>query len=398
MRSNPRLVDDRAISPAKPERSHVAALDGVRGLAILLVLVFHFTSWASDSVDIPVLFHWTTLGQRGVDLFFVLSGYLITGILWDTRRAAHFFKNFYMRRALRIFPLYYFAVLATVLLAAAFPGNPKYQAVAEQQAWLWTYTVNIAMALKSRWGFYGMNHFWSLSVEEQFYLVWPFVVWRLERKTLIRVCFVLAAVAIAIRAWFALGMHTEQAPYVLTVCRMDSLLLGAALALETRGPEPAPGGWSTWSRRLGLGSLGLVLLAQTVPAIGSLTGRAFDLVVMPTVFAVIFAGMISATLARRGWLRRTFEQPVLRFFGRYSYGLYVFHHPLKQLWQKLVPLPRAAMVLHSDILGTVVFTCVGVAGSTAIAWLSFRLMESRFLALKGRFEDRSALANGRAAG
>src|SRR5579859_6541715 len=119
-------------------RTHVAALDGVRGLAILLVVVFHLIKWAGDSVPIGALARWTALDRTGVDLFFVLSGYLITGILYDTRESNAYFKNFYVRRALRIFPLYYLVVFAVVIIGPIVaPENTKLHEIAAQQGWLW---------------------------------------------------------------------------------------------------------------------------------------------------------------------------------------------------------------------------------------------------------------------
>src|SRR5882757_6366172 len=147
---------------SRPADSKVVALDGMRGVAILLVLVFHLTSWANDAAPTR-LFRVTGVGYIGVDLFFVLSGFLITGILADARGSKGFFVNFYMRRVLRIFPLYYAIVGLVVLLGPIVaPHNPKIAAVSSQQIWLWTYGVNVAAAIRNEWTFYGMNHFWSL--------------------------------------------------------------------------------------------------------------------------------------------------------------------------------------------------------------------------------------------
>ncbi len=162
------------------------ALDGVRGLAVLMVLLDHFVGDMlppTNSVE-RVIVYVTAYGAYGVDLFFVLSGFLITGILYDARDKTSYFRNFYMRRFLRIFPLYY-GVLALLFFVA--PLIPLLQGatldyLVERQAWAWLYGVNIYTAIRGEWALSFINHFWSLSVEEQFYLFWPLVVYLLARR------------------------------------------------------------------------------------------------------------------------------------------------------------------------------------------------------------------------
>ena len=151
---------------------HLPALDGLRGLAILLVLLRHFTEgaelrsksgrWLAAALD---------AGWIGVDLFFVLSGFLITGILLEARRSQHYFRNFYVRRTLRIFPLYY-GVLAVIFGIAPWLGwlVPEVGPEEHSQAWLWAYGTNIIMSWTGspllKHGWLNLNHFWSLAVEE----------------------------------------------------------------------------------------------------------------------------------------------------------------------------------------------------------------------------------------
>ncbi|MBV8281847.1 MAG: acyltransferase, partial [Candidatus Eremiobacteraeota bacterium] len=165
---------------------HMPALDGVRGLAILMVLLVHFLADllpTTNSVEHAIVYV-AGYGTYGVDLFFILSGFLITGILYDASDKTFYFYNFYMRRFLRIFPLYY-GVLALLFFVA--PLIPRLQGatlnhLVGRQGWAWLYGVNIYTAIQGEWNLSFINHFWSLAVEEQFYLFWPMVVYLLARR------------------------------------------------------------------------------------------------------------------------------------------------------------------------------------------------------------------------
>ncbi|MCA9224377.1 MAG: acyltransferase, partial [Planctomycetales bacterium] len=220
--------------------SHLPALDAIRGLAILLVTLYRFRLGPDDGMWFEHVYtHVLSLGERGVDLFFVLSGFLITGILFDSKSDRHYFRNFYMRRSLRIFPLYYGVLLGCfVILPIVWPANIQYPFAdaRELQNWLWLYGVNMRVGWHNDWCFGSFNHFWSLAVEEHFYLIWPLAIFVLSRRSAMNVCVVFGIFALVARiAWLVLGGN-GLAPEVFTPFQFDALLIGAWLALAARGP------------------------------------------------------------------------------------------------------------------------------------------------------------------
>lgn len=257
---------------------HNPALDGVRGMAILLVMWHHMTVFRAGNALETWYAQVAQLGQTGVDLFFVLSGFLITGILHDSKialrdSARSYFASFYARRTLRIFPLYY-AVLLLSLVALPYAAMLLQHAVGAAQAqviqqkldrfaagsgydlWFWLYLSNFAIAYTGSWlhGILGIS--WSLAIEEQFYLVWPLLIWFSSRGQALRICLWLAVLALACRCVLAAAMlgsgvgygapAADYPPwlspigvYVLTFCRIDALAMGAFAALALRSAEMA---------------------------------------------------------------------------------------------------------------------------------------------------------------
>lgn len=211
------------------ERLHrITALDGLRGIAILAVLEFHFAEGLTGLSRAELaIYNFIRTGWLGVDLFFVLSGFLITGILTDARHTPRYFQNFYWRRAVRIFPPYYAFLLAYGVFYPLARHRPL-----DAPWWHWTYLTNVAVALHLPVG--TTPHFWSLAVEEQFYLLWPLLIYLLPRRAAMRVCLGCIVGAPAIRIMLLLAGIGNPAAYVLMPCRVDALAVGGWLALAQR--------------------------------------------------------------------------------------------------------------------------------------------------------------------
>jgi peptidoglycan/LPS O-acetylase OafA/YrhL len=340
----------------------VPALDGLRGVAIIFVMAFHI--WRSPA---------TGLGWSGVDLFFVLSGYLITGILWDSRSAPGAVRTFYVRRALRILPLYYGVLAVVFIVRPALGWNHRLDdmALAGEQFWYWTYLSDWRIALDHPHAVTFLTHFWSLSIEEQFYLVWPAIVWRCSRRGALGVAIALSVLALGLRIYIVAATQAAGSVYGLLPCRVDALAAGAIIALALRGPGGASAvrRWVQPAAIVGLvTTVVLVLLRPTVrfvdPGMATIGYTALDW---------LFAGLVF-TAATTG--SRLLEWPVLRAAGRYSYGLYVFH-PLVMWW-----IVRDVPWLERSELR---FAVGAVIGSVVVAWLSYHLYEQPFLRLKNRW-------------
>ena len=382
---------------------HVPVLDGIRGLAILLVMACHFTSYGGQhafDVWFQYLAWW---GWVGVDLFFVLSGYLITGILLDTRDRPRFFRDFYARRVLRIFPLYYAVLVFSLFVLPRFlpPGHAaRFESIAGDEPWYWTYLQNFAIARAGRTRHGVLDITWSLAIEEQFYLVWPAVVYLCSRRALERIALSLFAVALAARAVGSLVYHLPTfSIYVLTPCRVDALAAGALLALRAR----APGGLAALvpaARRVGPLA---ALAALALGVVEKLTGVAStyepgqgpcSIVVAFTLWALTFGALLVLVVEAPAGalLHSVFASRVLRFFGMYSYGLYLVHLPVRAAVAIRVYGPTYRSPAHpfvsvwgTEIFGQVLFYPLALAAVVPVAWLSYHLYEKHFLKLKRYF-------------
>jgi peptidoglycan/LPS O-acetylase OafA/YrhL len=319
-------------------------------------------------------------GSRGVDLFFVLSGFLITGILLDAKGKANYFRNFYVRRSLRIFPLYYGVLAATVfLLPLALPSaEAVFKPAIDHQAWLWLYGANVFQAYHAGWCLGPFNHFWSLAVEEHFYLAWPLVIFCCSRRTAMRVCLgLIAAATIGRIAWLAAGGN-GVAIEVLTPLRMDGLALGSWLALAARG-ENGLAWLARFARPAAIASGAAVLVLWLADK--RLMGIPY------TLWSCLFGSLLvlTVTAPTAGWLGRFGNSRLMRFFGKYSYAMYVFQNLLIPILAGVITAPGIAQAVGNVWLGQAIYCAVMFALTTLVALASWHCFEKHWLALKERF-------------
>jgi peptidoglycan/LPS O-acetylase OafA/YrhL len=371
---------------------HQPELDGIRGIAIIAVLLSH-------AVGMEVLPHhmphprWVSLvslaltpGWGGVDLFFTLSGFLITGILLRARESATYFSSFYARRLLRIFPIYYLFLSVTLAASYIWPTfGAHLPATAEERLSYFLYLQNWPVfwsswaGLTSIWGV-----FWSLAVEEQFYLVWPTLVRFARVPWMLSFCLFGFALGTPLR-WVVMHRLTGVTEGVLhfPLSRLDGLFLGAACALyrEYRG-RPVPLAWAGSSFTAGAAILLFIAAFHTTELFG--VGVHIS-VLGVTAFALMATGLVAASQHRVGWLHRVLTARPLIVAGKYSYGMYVYHAVLFLGFTWLARRLSPATAGEFSVWAALAYIVAALLVVTAVAAFSFHIFEAPLLKLKRHF-------------
>jgi peptidoglycan/LPS O-acetylase OafA/YrhL len=379
-----------------PAKGHIPALDGIRGLAILGILCVHFFASFTPRNGLETLLrNGSGFGTLGIDLFFMLSGFLITGILLDTKTDNNSLRNFWIRRFLRIFPLYYLALglvlLGLILLPRGFV--PSADKIWEAQPWAWTYLFNFFIAREGAWNVPYIGHFWSLAVEEQFYLIWPFLVYRLSSQRLMQLCLVLISIATGLHFWMEVNDFSKVSIHVLTPLRLNALCLGAWLATWLRQPyvlQEGLVGIRNLAGALFLGSALIKILIVTIVKQIPATSDAFE-AFRTLSWLGIFASLHLAAVgsAKDSLIPRALSLRPLRFLGQYSYGLYVFHHFFSWPSYHYGVVDQLTVLLGNQTLAVLVNGLVGISLSIGLAWLSYHMFEKHFLRWKDKFAPRA---------
>ena len=352
-------------------------LDALRGLAIVLVIAHRaFVSPNPHGLVARLVSAAMDAGWVGVQLFFVLSGFLITGILLDSRDRPGYYRSFFARRVLRIFPLYYAVLIAAFVVVPLVTGQRL--TGSEHQVWLWLYLSNwlepfgLGVAI--------FPHFWSLAVEEQFYAVWPFVVRATSRRGLAVGCGALVVLAIGARVTVRMLHLPLEAAYMFTVCRIDALAMGAGAALALRTPSVAA--WvMARQRALIVSAVLLFFVGAVVTSSYQRTGFVTQVIGYSLLAWLATVGLVVAVLAEARGSAPSLAP--LRSIGKYSYAMYVLHVLIHHEFG--APLVRRFAGADPSTLVSVVYFVALTASSYVGALLSYHLYERHFLALKRFF-------------
>ena len=370
------MSQSQSTQPAKTlSGKHYPVLDGVRGVAILLVLWFHSVGLFDQSNLLETYWCSVSTGMWcGVDLFFVLSGFLITGILLDTLESRRYFFNFFMRRVLRIFPLYY------GFLALVFVGFPYF----DGRIWFWFY-------LQNWFPIYDWptvhRALWSLAVEEQFYLVWPFIVFFVPRRALGKLCVTVILLVAVVRTGLIVSGYNPWLIYTMTCFRIDTLLTGALLAVIVRSDSTREKLKRLVPALAGVAILGL--LCVFIADGGFPIDGPYVQSIGYTFFATGFGLCIFVALDAPGRLKPIaglLESKALRYMGNRSYAIYIFHFPVL-LAAELYYDSKWQAADHSGYADWIALA-LGLLVVLFFAECSWHCYEKQFLKLK-RFFPRS---------
>jgi peptidoglycan/LPS O-acetylase OafA/YrhL len=325
-------------------------------------------------------------------LFFVLSGFLITSILLEAKGggAGRYFGSFYARRVLRIFPAHYvYLALLFLLIPLLAPGaHAANHTLAADRLWYTGFLGNILVLIHGavRPDFFVTGHLWSLAVEEQFYLTWPAIVLLLNRRQLMVACLIIIVAALSLRIGMTAAGVNAATSLTLMPARMDTLAVGALIALALGQPED----FARLRRFLPAVAVGS---AAIIAALWLANGKldAFDrssYTVGYTLLAFVFGGLVlvAITTPASGMVGRLLTFNVLKTSGKYSYAMYLFHLPIGWLlFQRTSLASSVPSLLGSHLPGELASTAVAFVPTFAIAWLSWRVLEGPCLRLKDLF-------------
>jgi peptidoglycan/LPS O-acetylase OafA/YrhL len=369
---------------------HIPVLDGIRAYAVLMVCLVHFFQVDENALYEThkylgiFLFKISQIGLRGVELFFILSGFLITGILLDSKNSKTYFKSFYARRFLRIFPLYYFVLAVSfILLPQIIDVDEPGKLVINNQAWLWTYNSNLSYYFGfSGWdvstNFPSFGHFWSLSVEEHFYIFWPLIIYFTKEKWISKVLIgiTLVSLIIVLFDYFSEGL--------IPILRWTTFRGAGALSI---------GGLIAWNKRNSFNWLRLTKFAKQIIIPGGILFLASNFI--PRKFGlldtasfvtsiVFFTLLIITAINDNKITNKLFNHKWLYFIGKISYGIYVYHGLLRPYFKQYI---YEGMLAHMNngIFATIIYTIICTTVSIIISWLSWIIIEKPVIQLKKYF-------------
>lgn len=348
-------------------------LDGLRGIAIVAVLLYHLGS-KLPALHLEIV---TRYGWAGVDLFFVISGFLITGILLDSVGSAHYFRNFYVRRVLRIWPLY-FALLGFVFLLLPWIVPGLRERIFEQCHPWQSYLFFAQNFFVRDFGIGPVGVTWSLAIEEQFYLAWPLLILLLPRRALPTFLISVVLLSPVVRALAQLGGATPATLYTHTIFRLDSICAGGLLATFFRNRDLMRTGAARFLK--GVAMLGLAGCAITL---WWLEGKPVGANLRFSTLAILGFGLVGCAVVAdpSTLLCRCLTQSWLRYIGKICFGLYLIHVIVFD-----VLTPERMAFLGRGWAGSLGVLTVDLVAAFVLASLSWSFFESPILSMKRRFE------------
>jgi peptidoglycan/LPS O-acetylase OafA/YrhL len=373
-------------------KMHFLALDGMRGFALLVVFVTHFSLSLGSGRIGHLISRLREVGVISVDLWFVLSSFLITGILYDTRDDSHCLRRFFARRAIRIFPVFYL-VAAIIFLLTLYAHYQFRWAHLAFLVYLGNFlapgdpTVYLIQSRTHPLMDISIGHFWSLCIEEQFYLIWPFFVLLIGARTrIIKAACALAMLTLIVRSdvvsYLIWGHRYLISPVWISHTlpfRVDTLFVGGILALLLRGP--AADRWQRLCPWIFLTSATVLTAIILMPQpYRGLSTQSFGL----TFSALGCASLIGWSLRTNSPSFRFFSSRILRYLGKYSYSFYIIHMLFMAAWsQARIDFAHA---LHSKNQGILAVMVLNFVITLMLAKLSYHFFELPFMRLKSRFE------------
>jgi peptidoglycan/LPS O-acetylase OafA/YrhL len=355
------------------QRQYYPALDGLRGVAILMVVLLHNFGFMS----------YFFFGWLGVDLFFVLSGFLITDILLRTFHTKNFLRNFYIRRALRIFPIYYLSLfLCLFIIPLVSRTDFDLQYYQHNIFWLLIFFQNWLYIFNPPHGSSMLFHFWSLAVEEQFYIIWPGIILLVKNFKALLWIIVSTLIVVMIGRYLLWIFHIQNLGYdsLYTFTRIDGICIGCLLALMLRvNPDFLKS--YTYLIVLALAGLNFIMYFLNKEATVRLPYLAF---IGYTTFAIMFGFLVyEAITAKSKIIQLVFNNDILKFFGRISYGLYILHWPIYLI---CFPLLKDLFGQISSVdIAKITAALLATAIAVLVSLFSYNYFEIKFLRLKNYF-------------
>lgn len=370
-----------------PINNHIKSLDGVRGLAILMVMFYHMVVVEGVSPFDNFILQSLQIGWCGVDLFFVLSGFLITGILIDTRKDNGFYKKFYARRFIRIMPLYY-ALLIFSLIFIPLVDHPKaesFDRISGDEIYYVLFIQNFSIAAANTFRHGILDVTWSLAIEEQFYLFCPFLVAAFSKKNLCKILIAFFLASTLLRSGYLFSGGGSLGAYVLTPMRLEGLTSGGLLAVVMRMPE-LRAQISKWVKPT-FTATASILLVLWIASKGEWNSLLIQTIGYP-IIAAFFTLFIYMALHgnKNKQFQVVLESKFLGLMGKYSYAMYLTHLPIRAVFRDTIFKPEDFFIVAGSVLpAQFLFIFCASATTLLVSYLSWHLLEKHFLRLKKFF-------------